>query len=271
MDAWQSWRGPLLYAHRGARLERPENTPQALATAVGLGADALEIDVHMTRDGQVVVAHDADGLRMAGDPRAIRDCTLAEVQSWDVSRGFEGQPLQVARVPTLADVLEELPGVPLNIDLKQSQPSMVEAALGVVQRAAAYERVLLTSFSFATLRAVRAAGYPGPTGFSQAEAVLLVFAPPRLLRRLALAGSRLQIPTRHGPLRLDRPALIDKMHALGIAVDYWVINDIAQAERLLDRGADGIVTDDPRAMAGLFERHGRCDGWRARRPRGAGP
>jgi glycerophosphoryl diester phosphodiesterase len=77
---------------------------------------------------------------------------------------------------------------------------------------------------------------------------------------------RLQIPPRHGVLDLSRRGFIDKLHALGLAVDYWVVNVQAQAQALLERGADGIVTDVPRIMAPLFAASPRAAGWRARHP-----
>ena len=79
---------PLLYAHRGASHERPENTLPAFRRALELGADALETDCHMTADGTIVVSHDATGGRMCGVPRPIRTNSVHEVSSWDAGLGF---------------------------------------------------------------------------------------------------------------------------------------------------------------------------------------
>ena len=94
-----------MYAHRGASLERAENTLEAFELAVELGADAIETDAHVTRDGRVVLAHDPTGERTAGDRRAIADLTLSEVRAWNVGAGFVdrdgGQPYRSrpARIP----------------------------------------------------------------------------------------------------------------------------------------------------------------------------
>ena len=266
MSAFSSLHGPLLYAHRGAPLERPENSLASFAAALEAGADVLEIDVHMTRDGHVVVAHDADGTRMAGVGREVRACSLAEIERWDIGAGPGLRCARCAPVcmPTLAAVLEELPDAALNIDIKQAIPDMVPAVLGVIAQHRAAERVLLTSFSSAITRRVHALGYPGPVGLGRAEAVAAVFTPSLLLARVGLRGARLQVPLHAGPLRLDRRAVIDKMHSHGIAVDYWVVNDLAEAERLLALGADGIVSDDPRALASLYARSPHTAAWRAR-------
>ncbi len=271
MEGWRALQGPLLYAHRGARLEQPENTLPAFAAALQAGADALEIDVHMTRDRHVVVAHDPDGARTAGVARAIRDCSLAAVQGWDLTRGCGGPDARAsARVPTLDETLREFPSALLNVDVKPPEPEVLGPLLRVIAQHAAEPRVLLTSFSSATTARIRALGYRGPTGMGRAEAARAVLAPGPLLRRLRPRGQRLQLPLRAGPLRLDRAALVRKAHALGVAVDYWVVDDRALAERLLALGADGIVSDDPRAMAALFACSAYTQGWRARHPALAG-
>lgn len=259
--------GPLLYAHRGAALELPENSLPGFARALELGADALEIDVHMTRDGHVVVCHDASGLRIAGVARQVRDCTLSEIKRWELRPPLSaGSSASSARVPALDEVLEEFPDARLNIDVKQHEPAVIDAVLAVIAKHAAAPRVLLTSFSSAITHRVRARGYAGETGFGRAEVVSLVFAPQRILARVRSAGSRVQIPRRFGPIVLDRPELIDKLHALGLAVDYWVVNDPDEAQQLLARGADGIVTDDVRAVAQLFATSPHTQSWRARHP-----
>ncbi|MFI5308559.1 MAG: glycerophosphodiester phosphodiesterase family protein [Polyangiales bacterium] len=265
MDAWRSLQGPLLYAHRGARLEHPENSLQAFEAALALGADALEIDVHMTRDGHVVIAHDASAWRMAAVAREIRACALSEVRSWDISRGFTGGSRNGAvRMPTLHEALEGFPDGLFNVDVKQREPDMLASLLATIARHDAATRVLLTSFSSATTRAIRAMGYPGPTGLGRDESLFAVLAPRAVLQRFPLRGQRLQVPVRQGPLRADRRALVTKLHALGIAIDYWVVNEHTEAARLLALGADGIVTDDPRAMAELFDSSPHTAGWRAR-------
>jgi glycerophosphoryl diester phosphodiesterase len=115
----------VLYAHRGAPTELPENTLPSFRRAL-VGATAIETDVHLTRDGHVVISHDPDGRRNAGVARAIRDATLAEVRMWDVGRAFRAAhpdaPPQSFTMPTLAEVLDELPGVPLNVDIKRTTP-----------------------------------------------------------------------------------------------------------------------------------------------------
>jgi glycerophosphoryl diester phosphodiesterase len=239
-----------LYAHRGASAELPENTMAAFRRALEIGVDALETDVHMTRDGHVVVSHDADGLRRAGVARPIRAVTLEELRGWDVGDGH--------RMPTLEEVLVAFPEVPFNIDIKQAEPSMVRPLLRLLERLGAEERVTLAAFHMRTLLTVRALGYRGPTSLPKAEVLTMLYAPTSLFRLVPLRGQAAQLPVSAGRMRFDTTDVVARCHRLGLRLDYWTVNDPAEAERLLDLGADGIMTDDPRAIAPVFaERRAR--------------
>jgi glycerophosphoryl diester phosphodiesterase len=242
---------PRLYAHRGAAAEAPENTLDSFARALAHGADALEMDVHLTRDGVVVVSHDPGGARMCGVARRFADANWDEVRRWDAgwgflapdgSRPFAGRGL---RVPRLEEVLAAFPHVPLNLDLKTHTPSMPPVAVAVLRRARAEERVCLASFSSTTLGRVRALGWRGPLSLGSREVATLL-AIPRALQRgpLRPRATRAQLPT-----RLGRSWVIERCRALGLAVDYWTVNDPAEAARLVALGVDGIMTDDPARIA----------------------
>lgn len=257
---------PLLYAHRGAPRLYPENSLPGLHHALELGADALEIDVHMSVDGHVMVAHDPDGRRMAGIDRRIRETPRHLIEAWDISVGFEGAGDGPVRMPTLDAVLTELPAARLNIDVKQSSPDMVQPLLELLYRHRAAERVLLTSFAHRTLARIRRAGFGGQTGLSQREAIVAAFAPHRLATLDPGRGQRLQIPTTYMGVDLGTRRFIERFHSQGLCVDYWVVNEPDQARSLLDMGADGIVTDVPELIGGVFAIHPRTQGWRARHP-----
>ena len=250
----------ILYAHRGAASERPENTLPSFERALELGADALETDLHLTSDGHVVASHDPTLARMSGAPVEIRRATLADVRARDVgwgfvdargARPFAGRGL---RVPTLDELLDAFPSVRWNVDVKQHDRATVAAVLAVLRRNRAEERVLVASFDAGTLRAVRRAGYAGRTGMGLLDVLGLLAAPVGLLRRFPPAGSVAQVPPRASVLRADTPGFIARCRALAIPVEYWTINDPAEAERLLTLGADGIMTDDPAAIAPVFRR-----------------
>lgn len=258
-----------LYAHRGAAVELPENTMPSFARALEHGADALEMDVHMTADGHLVVSHDPSGKRMCGVDARIRDCRLDEVQSWDAGRNFTAEdgarPFagEGFRIPSFDEVLGELTGVVINVDLKQTRPSILEAFIELVRRHRAEDRVIAASFALANTVGLRRAGYAGPTALARSEVLALLATPRALFARLPWRGDAAQLPPRVGPLDLSSPRFIAKCQALDMRVDYWTINDPDEARRLLDNGADGIMTDDPERLVPAIKQ------WRAERRAGA--
>lgn len=246
---------PLLYAHRGASAERPENTLLAFERAREIGVDVLELDVHSSLDGVFVVSHDETGARTCNVPRRIQASSWLEISTWDAGWGFTdasgarpyaGRGIRPAR---FEEVVEAFPDLALNVDIKAATDEEVGRLIALLRERRAERRVLLTSFSGARLNAVRRAGYDGPIGLSRRDVLRLVFLPEPLLKWCGVAGERAQIPVRWGPIELTRAELIGKLHRLGLAVDYWVVNDAALARQLLERGADGIISDDPASIA----------------------
>jgi len=259
MPAPHPTRPPRLYAHRGASAEAPENTLPSFLCALAIpGVDAIELDVHLTRDGHPVVSHDPTALRMANRNVAWKDIDLAEARTFDMgwgfvapdgSRPFAGQGIQI---PTFEEVLATLRQVVLNVDIKRAWPPLVERMVQLIRARDAEQRVVLASFHLSSLLAVRALRYQGDTALSRQEVLALLTTPRALLRHAPLFGTCAQIPEQSGPLRFAKSAFIDKCHALGIRVDFWTVNDPQRARELLALGADGIMTDDPRALAPVF-------------------
>ncbi|HEY1097652.1 MAG TPA: glycerophosphodiester phosphodiesterase family protein, partial [Myxococcota bacterium] len=250
---------PILYGHRGAAGVCPENSYVSFARALADGATALELDVHLSRDGEVVVFHDDDGQRMAKVAAAVEDLDFRQLASWDLGHGFSDASYVGRRLspPALRDVLRGFPGVRVNIDLKSPDPRLRAATIKLVQDEGAVDRVLLASFSDDTIDAVIADGCACRTNLGKRSIQILRFLPLWLCRRLLRrhverGGARVQIPPQAGGIRLDDAGFIARCHALGFAVDYWVINDVEQARTLLERGADGLITDFPGRLRHLF-------------------
>ncbi len=248
-----------LYAHRGAAAEEPENTLPSFQLAASYGVDGLEMDVHMTVDGEIVVAHDTDGQRMCRESRAIKHTSYADLKLWDAGWGFvdlEGnRPFadKDYRIPRFSDVLDNFPDLIINVDLKQKSPSMVSKVLQIVRDANAQERVILASFSQATLLHLRYRGYKGITAMGAIEVASALYGPSFVVSRLPYRGLAAQIPTRSGKRVLATAKNIERIQKIGARVDFWTINDPEEARSLLAMGADGIMTDDPKALAPLFQ------------------
>src|SRR5688500_11818939 len=245
-----------LYAHRGASAERPENTMVAFQRAVEIGVDALELDVHLTRDNVFVVVHDDTALRMCGSPLPWRELDLVDAQRLDAGWGFVGKdgsrPFagKGITVPTFESVLVEFGRMHLNVDIKGEDA--VKAMLELLRAQNAEDRVTLASFQTSTMVSIRRRGYGGETGLSQGEVATLLALPAVMWRQLPFTGTAAQIPTHQGPIRFDRATFIAKCHSLGLRVDFWTIDDATEAQRLLGLGADGIMTNDPAALVSLF-------------------
>jgi glycerophosphoryl diester phosphodiesterase len=245
-----------LYAHRGASAERPENTLDAFQRAMEIGVDSLELDAHLTRDNVLIVHHDDTALRMCGSPLAWREIDLEHAQRLDAGWGFiapDGSHPFAGKgihVPTFESILVEFPRVHINVDIKGED--MVSAMLELVRRLKAEDRVTIASFFTTTMVSVRRHGYGGETGLSRGEVATLLTMPALLWRQLPFTGTAAQVPTKQGPARFDRQTFIAKCHSLGLRVDFWTVDDPAEAKRLLDLGADGIITNDPAAIKPLF-------------------
>ena len=245
-----------LYAHRGASAERPENTMPAFERAIEIGVDALEMDVHLTRDDQLIVAHDDTAARTCGVQWAWRELSAADAQRLDAGWGFVAddgtRPFAGKGIaaPRFADVLDAFPKMRINVDLKGDRA--VDVMLALLRDKRAEDRVTLASFQLRTLAQIRRRGFGGETALSQPEVASLIAVPAMLWRQLPFTGSAAQIPTHAGRLRLDRAAFIAKCHSIGLRVDFWTIDDPAEAARLLELGADGIMTNDPAKIRSAF-------------------
>ncbi len=252
-----------IYAHRGASAVLPENTMPAFLHALEAGVDALETDVHVSRDGVVMVHHDTSFVRSCGVDRPVVEMDRAEIEDLDAGWGFKaahGRPFagRGYRVPTLAELLRATAqaGCRINVDVKVESGSsgLVGAWSGQVSAAArdavarviacvreggAEERVTLTSVSDGIVSEVVRQGYRGEVGTGKWGALGAM-----LLGKMP-AGTALQIPWKYKGIRWDRPGLVRRARALGLRVDFWTVNDPELARRLVEIGADGIMTDDP--------------------------
>src|SRR5215218_1090401 len=249
---------PVNLAHRGASTLAPENTMEAFRIAVEEGAGGLELDVHLTRDGHVVVIHDPTVDRSTSGTGAVSELTLDELHGLDAGHTFspDGGPTrpyggQGVRVPTLREVLQEFPGVAVNIDIKAGRPDADATVLGVLREANASGCALVVSTRHATVRRFRKiSGGHISTGASRWEiGVFYLLSRLRLEWFLHPAYDALQVPIRHRGIPLVTPRFVRAAHARGVRVDVWTINQADEMRRLLDLGVDVIMTDRPRTLA----------------------
>ncbi|MGE3273679.1 MAG: glycerophosphodiester phosphodiesterase [Vicinamibacterales bacterium] len=242
---------PLVFAHRGGARLAPENTMAAFAHGLALGADGLECDVHLSRDGVPIVIHDATLDRTTDGHGPVARLTAAELAAVDACCRFRdeaGAPFAGPRagVPTLAQVLAAFPGTRLIIEMKGDSAALGQAVAEVVRAAGAGARVCLGSFSHRTVTAARAAAPDLATSASLPEAQWTLY---RSWLRWPFAGRRpyqaFQVPERTRRLRVVSPGFIRQVHREGQVVQVWVVDDPADMRRLVAWGVDGLISDRP--------------------------
>ncbi len=238
-------------AHRGASAQRPENTLSAFHRAVELGAEALELDVHLSADGVAVVIHDAMLDRTTDRRGPVAAQSLAILRDADAGARFTSDGGRTfpwvgrgVRIPTLDEVLESFPYIPLVIEIKRR--SAQHAVRQTLERHAAEGRCLLASFDSAALAAFPAARFLD--GGSRAEALRLL-AMVILHRPAAAVRARaLFLPTHYGRVPILSRRLVDEARAQGIPVHAWTVDDPTYATTLWRRGVCGIVSNRPDEM-----------------------
>jgi len=247
-------RHPLVFGHRGASGERPENTLISFELALAQGADVLETDVHLTRDGEVVVLHDADVARTTdgvGDAAAL---DWREVAALDAGARFvaaDGStPFRErgVRIPRLDDLFARFPDAAFNIELKRDDARLVAAVIALIRRHAREQRTLLAAERDETMRLLRTALAETRCGAAIGASVgeVLGFVRAAVERGAPPAGPMaLQIPAEFLGRPLVTSELLAFAHAHGVHVHVWTINAPAEMERLLALGADGVMSDFP--------------------------
>ena len=227
---------PLVIAHRGLATAAPENTIPAFQAAVDVGADILETDVHLSKDGDVIVAHDPVLDRVAGRPGLVSDFTTAELAGIDLGGvGF----------PTLVEVLTAFPEARFNIDLKV--PDVVPAFVDVIRQLDATPRVLVASFDENT----RSAAVSQLDGVATSATKKHLFpsltaaALGNTTRLASVLGNvdAVQIPPSYWGIPLVTKRFVRQLTTLGKHVHVWTINDPKKMQEFYRLGVTGIVTD----------------------------
>jgi glycerophosphoryl diester phosphodiesterase len=268
----------IAYGHQGGAWESPSSTLHAIAHALEAGATGIELDVHATADGELVVCHDATVDRTTAASGTIASHTLAELRALDFSYWWiPGADVTPGRPPgdypfrgrapadrsfgiaTLREVLERFPGVVLNLDIKQTAPVVDPYEESLARLLAEFGRaddVMVASFLDPATDAFRRFAPSVPTSagtMATAEAWRAVQAGEDVPDTPAVAY---QVPERQGDLVVVDERFVAAAHRAGKAVHVWTVNDIGSMERLLDLGVDGIISDVPTTLCGVLSARG---------------
>jgi len=285
----------LHIAHQGGENEAPSNTMYAFDRALRLGADVLELDIHTTADGEVVVLHDATVDRTTDGSGRVYDMTLDEVQALDAAHNFvpgenarsggapadypfrgvrtgERRPPPGAkrsdfRIPTLEEVLLAYPTVPTNIEIKGASDAdtgsfvrNAEALAALLERLGRGEGIIVASFNDAALDRFRelAPHIDLAPGLARVAAFKLADAPP------GPGFVAFQVPTEFQGVPVTDDDFVRRAHAAGYAVHVWTIDDEPTMRELFELGVDGVMTAAPSVLERVLCAEGLE---RPRRPR----
>lgn len=254
---------PLVIAHRGGRGLWPENTLFAFQRASALGVDLLEMDVHRSRDGHLVVIHDRRVNRTTNGEGRVGDLDLAQLQALDAgyhwspdggqSFPYRGQGL---RIPTLEEVLRATGPIAKVIEIKEPDAGLERQLCQQLQAQGQLQRVIVGSFYERSLQQFREQCPQVATSAGPGSVKLLVALDwLGLSRLLSPSYQALQIPERHGDLAVASSGLIAHARERGLHVQLWTVNEQADMRRLLDRGAQALITDYPDRALQLLGRH----------------
>jgi glycerophosphoryl diester phosphodiesterase len=220
-------------AHRGAAGSAPENTIAAVRRAIEDRADWIEIDVQETADGEVVVVHDSDFMKLAGVNLNVWNGTLEQIKAIDVGLWF-GPEFADARVPTLAEVLNEVRGrsrVIIELKYYGHDRNLEQRVIDIVEDADMTDEVMIMSLSYAGMRKLR------------------VLRPEWTIGLLAAQGAgnlaQLDIDFLAVSVRIANSQFIRRAHAAGKPVYVWTVNDTVNMSRVMSLGVDGIISDEP--------------------------
>ena len=244
----------LNIAHRGGRRIRPEHTLLAYDQALEDGADVLELDVHETSDGMLVVMHDDSVNRTTDCTGVIKEMTFDEIRACDAGYNFspdggETFPYRGTGlvVPTMQEVFERYPDSPFVIEVKQETPSIIDHFVEVIREYEVTDQMIGAAFSDSVLGELRAAAPELATSMGVQETLVFwgksfdpidpEYDPP---------AEFLQVPTEFDGIPVLHDGFVPRAHELDMFVHIWTINDEEEMRFLIETyGVDGIMTDDP--------------------------
>jgi glycerophosphoryl diester phosphodiesterase len=246
---------PVSIAHRGCAGEAPENTIPAFERALAQGAGVLESDIHLTRDGIPVLIHDAIVDRVTDASGSVADLTADALGHLDASYHFSADGGRThpyrnrgVTIPSLEETFRHFPGTRFNLELKSPESRLIDATLELVTKHRREAITLLTAGDdgiMAQLRS-RLGGRANPIAQGASERDIREFLGCAAGGTLPAPGPMaLQIPPSFGGQPIVTGSLIEFAHSRGVEVHVWTINDPVEMRRLLDLGADGIITDYP--------------------------
>ena len=259
-------RACTIIAHRGGRGGAPENTIAGCDWALDQGAEALEVDVQLSADGELIAIHDPTVDRTTNGTGRVRDLSVHMLQSLDAGYYWQSEdgayPYRGGgiRLPTLREMLQRYPDTPFIVELKGGAgPRIANAMSHLIADTGRTDRLVVASFSASILHRFRALRPRIPTNMAMTETAS--FYACHLLGRHTRydpPGTAFQVPHWYGPIRVVQRRFVEAAHACQMPVQVWTVNDRAEMATLLACGVDALITDYPRRARGAAAQAGRA-------------
>jgi len=239
-NSWNTTESIAITAHRGSSLSAPDNSLAVIERAIDDGADYVELDVRQTADGQLVLLHDKDLLRVAGDPRDVWNVTLAEIKTMDAGSWF-GPQFRDTRIPTLTEAIDLLRGrAKLYLEVKSSpfSPGLVSQVIETLKQEKMLDQTLIAALEPDVLRQAQRLA----PGLRTSLLVHSVIGP--------IDGQPFDVLALREAL--INPARISNLRQQNQEIHVWTVNDRRTLSRMIDQGVDNIITDRPELLASLL-------------------
>lgn len=230
---------PLVWAHRGASGYLPENTLPAFAKAIEMGADGIELDVHKTRDGQLVVIHDEKIDRTSNGKGDVKDATLEELRRFNYN--VTHPECEHADIPTMREVFELIKptNLTINIELKNGvvfYEGLEEDILAMTKEYGMEDRVIYSSFNHYSIMRIKELNPEAHTGFLYMDGTL----------NMPEYGKEHGVEALHPALyNVQYPNFVERAHELGLKINTWTVNSRQYMSLACDMGLDAIITNYP--------------------------
>lgn len=237
-------------AHGNGRALSPGNTLEAAVNALSVGADILELDIHLTADNILVVRHDETIDSTTNGSGRIAEMTLAELSSYEVGFHKYDYPDKIAdrgiRIPTLESLFQRLPNNRFLIELKPKGTAAGEALCQLVRQYRLFHQVIVGSYHSSVLQDFRQKCPEIPTSLGEEEVMWMVvlswfglghlYDPP---------GYSVQLPLEQAGVRVVTGSVLETARRLNLKLEVWTINNVQVMADLIQLGVDGIITDRP--------------------------
>ena len=243
--------GCNVISHRGANIVAPQNTIEAFKKSIEIGCTGFETDVHLTKDGVPVICHNFTIDETSTGKGAIKDMTLEELRAFDFGK-YKGAEFEGVKIPTVDEFLELSKTMGddmkvLNIELKSEKfgeagTEIVEKTIDAVKKHGLFDKLLISSFDPAILVVCKKIDKNCKTG--------LLYSPDKLIG-VKIAMNPISFALEIGADALHPVYLcvnkryIEKAHKAGLMVNPWTVNNPKTAQKLIDMGVDGLITDNP--------------------------